>query len=406
MRETPSDPPERHPAPGATRPAREAADASAARAIRDAIAPHATIESLRASPEWPRLRAKLDSLIEPVRRYVPAQPPADALDPRRVRAVHWNVEHGNWYDAVERALGSHPELAGADLVLCNEIDLGMARAGNRDVTGDLADALGFHAAWAAQFVETTIGRDDDATTAAGRENEESLFGLAILSRWPLGRVWRVPLPGPEKIQFDLERMLGSFVALVAEVLHPVQPFVAVSVHLEVHRTRAHRAAQMATTLAALERETRPVLIAGDWNTHTFDRGLWHSSFTGALPLLTWPGPALRARLQRPDRGRSAEPLFARLADAGFAWEPWVDFRPTLRLRFDRLDEVNAMPAPLRAFVKRALGRFEQRGALRLDWIAARGFSTAGAAGRTVRGLDGRGAASDHAPIVADLTLPG
>ncbi len=396
------------PAPGAGRPARDPAAAAFAREVRAAIAAHPTLESLHAAPAWPALRERLLARLFTVRRYAPGTPPAPARDAGVVRLVHWNVEHGNWWTPLVHALREHPALADADLIACNEIDLGMARAGNRDVTGDLADALGRYAVWAPQFLETTIGRDDDAVTAEGRDNEESLFGLAILSRWPIGDVRVVPLPGPEKVQFDLERMLGRFVALIAEIRHPIRPFVVASVHLEVHRTRAHRAAQMAAVLTALDHESRPVALAGDWNAHTFDRGLWHSSFTGALPLLTWPGGALRERLLRPDRGPHREPLFDALRAAGFAWEPWLDPAPTLRLRFDRLDEVNAMPAPLRTLVRGLLGWAERRGALRLDWIAARGFAPPRAgerAGAVVSGLDGPGAASDHAPITATLRLP-
>ena len=43
-----------------------------------------------------------------------------------------------------------------------------------------------------------------------------------------------------------------------------------------------------------------------------------------------------------------------------------------------------------------------RGALKLDWIAGRGW--AGGLGRTVTGLDGPGRPSDHAPIVAELAV--
>jgi hypothetical protein len=93
-------------------------------------------------------------------------------DPARLRAVHWNIEHGNWYPQVESALREHAELAAADLLTLNEVDLGMARAGNRDVAGDLAQALGLHAVWAPLFLETTPGRHDDVRAAAGRPNQE------------------------------------------------------------------------------------------------------------------------------------------------------------------------------------------------------------------------------------------
>jgi endonuclease/exonuclease/phosphatase family metal-dependent hydrolase len=387
------------------------------RSLQAAIARYPTLTAMRTSPEWAVLAPRFEALLHRVHRYDPptaaggaseaAGPGAAAGPLARVRAVHWNVEHGNWYEQVESALVSHPDLRDADLHLFNEIDFGMARAGNRDVTGDLARSLGRGGVWVPLFLESTIGRDDDARTAAGRENEESLFGLAILSRWPIGRVRIVDLPSPEQVQFDLERMLGRNIALIAEVERPGAPFVAVAAHLEVHRTRAHRARQMRVILDALRDEHRPVIFAGDWNTHTFDRGLWHSPLTGASAVLLWPVRPLRRRLRRPDRGRFREPLFDSLREAGFEWEPFVDFAPTLQLRLDRIDEavlvrraLGSLGRTLGAAVYRLMRQAERRGALRLDWFAGRGWS--GGRGQTVHGLDGPGRASDHAPIVAEF----
>jgi endonuclease/exonuclease/phosphatase family metal-dependent hydrolase len=280
----------------------------------------------------------------------------------------------------------------------NEIDLGMARAANRDVACDLASSLGMYGVWAPLFLETTLGRDDDAHTAAGRENQESLFGVAILSRWPIGRVQVLELPSPEKYQFDLERMVGRHIALIAEVLRPGAPFVAVSSHLEVHRTRAHRAVQMRVLLEALRAETRPIVLAGDFNTHTFERGRWWDPLMGGAILSLVPESRLRRRLLYPDRGAARERLFDELASHGFAWERWVDREPTLQLRFERLDELRGFPDFVQRTVKGALSWAERRGKLRLDWFAGRGWR--GGRGHTVKGLDGPGKASDHAPIVA------
>ena len=373
------------------------------RALAAAVRPFGTLESMHTSPGWPALAARFDALLRTVRRFSPERGPAPSAADDRVRLVQWNIEHGNWYEQVESALLTHPSLAGADLVALEETDLGCARAANRDVAFDLAGALGMHAVWAPLFLETTVGRDDDPRMAAGRENEEGLFGIALLSRWPVGEARVVELPSPRKLQFELERMVGRHAALVVEVNHPRRPFVAVVAHLEVHRARSHRAAQVRAITAALGREKRPVVLAGDFNSHTFDRGLWHSTLHGAAALLLLRGGALRRRLLRPDHGWAHEPLFDVLREAGFAWEPFVDFEPTLQLRDDRLEELHALPGMLRVPAARVLTWAVHRGALRLDWVAGRGWG--GGAGRTVHGLDGPGLASDHAPIVADLAWP-
>lgn len=372
------------------------------RALVRAVTPFATIEALHGSHAWRELGPRFDALLHNVRRYGVIGQPDAPRQSKSVRVIQWNIEHGNWFDQVEHAFRTRAELAAPDVITLDEVDLGCARAGNRDVTGDLARALNLHAAWAPLFLETTVGRDDDPVTAAGRENEEGLFGIAVLSRWPIGEVRVLDLPSPQKLQFDLERMVGRHCALVAEILRPGAPFVAVAAHLEVHRTRAHRAAQVRVIADALAHERRPVVLAGDFNTHTFDRGLWHSALHGASALMLMPGPALKARLLHPDRGFAHEPLFDVLREAGFHWNEYRDDQPSLLLREDRLEEAQSLPGPLRHVARRVLEWAIHRGTLRLDWICGRGWSSG--RGHTVRGLDGPGKASDHAPIVAELTV--
>ena len=384
--------------------ARNGSAVSEAHALREALLRHTTLTSLHADPAWPQLSAKLQTLLTPIRTWSPARPPDAAAEPTCVHVAHWNLEHGNRFDAIARAFETRPELASADIVTLNEVDLGMARSGNRDIARELAAQIGLHAAWAALFLESTRGRDDDSLTAVPHDNAESLFGLAILSRWPIAAARLVPLPGPERQLFERERMAGRFVALVCDIAHPVRPFTAATVHLEVHRTRAHRAVQMELLLAALADEKKPVVLAGDWNTHTFDRGARFATIEAATALLTWPGSKLAARLTRPDRGSHREFVFDALKRAGFEWQPYADFAPTLGLRFERLGEVHALPRPLRHLASRGLDWAERRGQLRLDWIAARGFQHEAGSGRTIHGLDGPGRASDHAPIVAEVRL--
>jgi endonuclease/exonuclease/phosphatase family metal-dependent hydrolase len=406
------------PAPGPPVRRADPARVAEAHALRRVLAPFPTLRALRAAPEWPALSARIGTLLDGVRLHPHPSPRASSGDPRRLRVVQWNIEHGNRFEAISQALLERHGLAGADLVTLNEVDLGMARSGNRDVAAELGARLGLHAAWAAMFLESTRGRDDDALTAVPDDNAESLFGLAILSRWPITATRLVPLPGPERALFERERMSGRFVALVCDIAHPVRPFVAVTAHLEVHRTRAHRARQMRLLLRALAGEPRPIVLAGDWNTHTFDRGDRRAVSAAAWPLLAWPNRPLSVRLCRPDRGAYRESVFNELRTAGFAWEPYNDDQATLSLRFSRLREVHVLPEPLRAIASHGLRWAERRARLRLDWISARGFRDAAGSGRTITGLDGTaeqdrgkppgpdhaplGPASDHAPIVAEL----
>lgn len=386
------------------------------RRLVEALTPFRRLEEVRSSPEGVQLLARAHDLLTTVRRREVEAPPGADLDapapgpatgPHRVRLVHWNVEHGNRFEAILEALAHHPDLAGADVVTLNETDLGMARSGNHDVAFELAGALRFKAVWTPLFLELTAGRHGDAERAAGRPNREALFGLALLSRHRLGRAWQIALPSPEEIHFRRERMLGRHVALAAEVLHPGGAFVAVSTHLEVQRGPAQRRPQVRALVRALAEEGRPVVLAGDLNSTTFRRGRPWDPLAGLAALMLTPGAALRRRLLRPDLPAAAprEPLFLELARAGFRWQPYNDFAPTLRLRFERLGEIEELPGPLGRATLRAAARLSGRAQLRLDWVAARGFGEGRA--RTIAGLDqGPDQASDHAPIVAELELPG
>ena len=369
-------------------------------ALARAITPFHGLAALHASPEWNELGPRLSRLLGRVRSFAPESPPAASEQPDRLKAAHWNIEHGNHFAQVEAALTEHPELRDADVVFINEADLGMARSGNRDCLGDLSHALGRYGAWAPLFLETTPGRYDDNELAEGTRNQEGLFGIGMLSRWPLSGVHIVELPSPDVYQFDVERMFGRHVALVATVERPGSPFVAVAVHLEVHRTRAHRATQMRVLMGALGDDRLPTLLAGDFNSHTFNRGRAWDPFWGAAVLMFAPQRKVELRLLFPDQGRRHETLFDELARAGFRWAQLVDRVPTLQLRFDRIDELRAFPDFAQQGVRSALAWAERRGRLRLDWFATRGFPEG--RGYTVQGLSGHGRASDHAPIVCEL----
>jgi endonuclease/exonuclease/phosphatase family metal-dependent hydrolase len=200
-----------------------------------------------AAPHGAALAARVAHHLSFVRRFEPRQTAPQRHD--WLHLAHWNVLFGTHYDRVLAALGTTPELAGADLISLNETDLGMPRTGNRDVAFDLAQELGLHAAWTALFLEMDGGPRQPPARGVGIP-AESLFGLALLSRFPLGELRRVELTSPADLLFDRERRAGGFVALIAEVLRPGAPFHMVVTHLDVHGSPADRARQMREVLAA------------------------------------------------------------------------------------------------------------------------------------------------------------
>ena len=121
---------------------------------------------------------------------------------------------------------------------------------------------------------------------------------------------------------------------------------------------------------------------------------------GAAALLLTTGAALERRFLYPDRGLNHEALFDELARDGFEWNRFVDRAPTLRIRLDRLDEVQSLFGRLDNLARKVFAWAEERGRLRLDWFAGRGWQ--GGTGSKVPGLDGPGKASDHAPIRAEF----
>lgn len=375
------------------------AESQALRAALQRFTGHA---AWRSHAEGPALQARVRRLLGRVRRFEADSPPASAHRDW-FEVVQWNILHGVRFDAIRRALQDEPVLAGADLLSLNEVDLGLARSGNRDVAFDLARALGMHALWTALFLELEGGSDTEPAIAA-QEQAESLFGLALLSRFPLGQAQRVELQTDEEFLFESERKVGRLVALVVEVLRPGAPFHAVVTHLDVHRTPQVRRFQMQQILAELPEG--PAVLCGDLNTTTFVRGHWWSPVAGMATLALTPSTRLERRLLCPDepQRRPREPLFLDLQQAGFAVRPFNDVAPSLDLRLQDVREYRRLPAWLRRSAAPLLRRAERRGRHRLDWIASRGFEAAPERPAFVMPEWMRGGApvSDHAPIGCGL----
>jgi endonuclease/exonuclease/phosphatase family metal-dependent hydrolase len=299
-----------------------------------------------------------------------APPPKPGPARGRARVVAWNAERGRDVPALARVLrGQDP-----DVVLLSEMDLGMARSGNRHTAWELGLALGLGCVYGVEYVELGLGSPGERAGLAGRANREGLHGSAILSRSPLERpvVVRLERSGAWLAEERGEPRVGGRIAVLATWRLDGDPVTVVSVHLESHSDPAQRAAQMRELLAAVEvyAPAAPVLIGGDLNTFSLGQD--------DLAELA----RLRAALER-DRGRLLhpvpyEPLFELARDRGFSWE-----------------ECNVMRE---ATHRVATDDASARGGLKLDWFLARGLVCSDPA--VLEGAhpdDGR-PLSDHEPI--------
>ncbi|HWK46700.1 MAG TPA: endonuclease/exonuclease/phosphatase family protein [Stellaceae bacterium] len=284
-----------------------------------------------------------------------------------VRVAAWNAERCK-YATASAALLAATE---SDIILLSEVDVGMARSGNRHTVADLADALGMGYAYGVEFVELGLGDTRERALHAGEVNTVGFHGNAILSRAPIdalclirlddGGVWFSGMTSDQ-------RRLGWRMAIAARIGTPNSApgaMVAVTLHLESHSHPADRAMQIERLIAEIDRfaEGLPVVIAGDCNTTALpaddegDDG-WFTDPDG------W------------------EPLFRLLRRAGYEWIDANTSDVTQRTRPD-----GSPPPPFR----------------RIDWCFTRGF-IAGEA-RTIPAVDAGGSAiSDHEAISATVAV--
>ena len=247
-------------------------------------------------------RARHDALAArvPALQLIEARQPegSPAPGPASLRIAAWNLERCTAVEASAALL----ERSGADVALLSEMDLGMARTGNRHTTRDLAALLGAGHAYGVEFVELGAGFGRELELYSGQANRGALHGNGLVSRLPFRDAFVVPLDDGGA-WFDLDwhhRRLGGRMAIGATVTLASGPVMLASVHLENRSTPGERRAAMERLLAALPPDV-PAVVAGDMNVAALPKGeARHGSDWFARPEIH-------------------EPLFAAMQEAGFDW---------------------------------------------------------------------------------------
>ncbi|MBU1701283.1 MAG: endonuclease/exonuclease/phosphatase family protein [Candidatus Eisenbacteria bacterium] len=391
----------------------------ATKALLQEMSRFSTLASMERSSFWRDHSAEVELLCHQVQRGGPGAKAPVQDDARHLRIVHWNIERGKKLPVIQHNFQQQRDLQGADLILLNEVDVGMARSGNRHTARELANNLGMHWIFSPAYIELTKGMREEIQ--APGENKDSLHGLAVLSKEEPILVERIELPEIFDTFDFVEKRYGSRIGLLVHFGRAWQDLVVAIVHLEVRDTPAGRRRQMQALLKAIDqslkkngREKSPVLLAGDLNTHTFPRGSFKHKANAVRRILGTPLDRLAEEMTEPWRD-NREPLFSAMTDAGYHYEDLNDRSPTITVLLRGVEEAEMLPALFRRWIGRAAALGERVFPMRLDWFAARGFGLNGdkhqpfrvTRAATVVPSAWRGdIPSDHFPLLLELEISG
>ncbi len=373
------------------------------------LAQFKTTRELERSALYGKLKPDIQSVLERVWHERILDTPANDFRGDSIQAVAWNIERGIRADAVARFFSEHLALKRADILLLSELDWGMARTGNRFIARDLARALAMDYAFAPCYVALTKGAGVEKDVPG--DNQESLHGNALLSRFPMDRVHSLPLPNGKDKMCGAEKRIGCQRALIADVRHPRGMFRAVSLHLDAHSSQRHRYLQIRQVLDHLETLTPrlPVLIGGDWNTTTHDASRALYSILGYVRRV---GMGVRNvvvnHYPHPERWFERR-LFRELERRGYKYKE-LNQPGECTLHYDvrdiaaNLNMGEWVPQWCFWFINWALQHTGGTCSMKLDWFAGSGIRPREPAA-VISGLRDEGRpVSDHDPIVLSFQI--
>lgn len=343
-------------------------------------------------------------------------------DAELVRAVTWNVERGRRLPALLEVLRDEPRLRTADVLILNEVDVGMARSGNVDVPGVIARELGFDYVFGNCYLCLAPGNQRDGPVNG--DNRLGLHGNAILSRFPIERAESFSVPLTHDLFESREKRLGHRKALWARVRTPRGGLTVLCVHLDTEGSPGLRGRQMRRALAKLEERgvADRVLVGGDFNTTTYDTASMARLLANLAAKVARGGfpHALHHYLHPYELYE--RPVFEALRQAGYQWRP-LNQSGVGSLRFEVgdphtestvHDHLPWIGVPVLRYKLRPWNGVAE---LKLDWFAGRGIRALGdgeilgSCGRTseapatLRRTTWQGQpVSDHDPVAVDIEL--
>ena len=380
-----------------------------------------TRRALLRSPVYARHGDTIEQITHGLAHGRPTRP-APRPARRFLRLVAWNIERGKLLDGIGAYLASEPLLREADILLLNEVDVGMARSGNRDVARELGEALGFEHVFGNSYLCLSRGNARDIARDGAVANAVGLHGNAVLSRYPLVRAESFSVAISKDKFESSEKRLGHKKALWAEVDTPLGRLPVCAVHLDSGTSPVRRAAQMRDVLGMLEERglSERCVIGGDFNTNTYDVTSVPRIVGNVVAKLARGGMAHAIHHYVHPYERYEKAVFGALAASGFEYMPLnAPGRGTTRYEVDSFDSESMvrdhLPDIAVKLLRWRLKPWNGVAPLKIDWFAGRGVRAlgdgelvepGGRASRAPTSLEKprwHGALlSDHDPIVVDV----
>jgi hypothetical protein len=229
----------------------------------------------------------------------------DSSGTGRLKIIEFNAERGRYWPEFATMVKSSVGLQQPDVILLNEMDVGMARSENVHTARKLAFELGMNYAWALEFVELTNGDQEEQHRTHNIENSLGLHGIAILSTCKLfdSHIVRDPLDpvyfSNKKVTANAmgyEKRLGGRMGLFARTGKSID---VEDLHLvvgSVHKVDAMQHQRELSEYFSNYNATMGIVVAGD-----IDRKFCPQAGLVNLDmpqkLMTWPAKNFH-RLQR------------------------------------------------------------------------------------------------------------
>lgn len=291
-----------------------------------------------------------------------------------LRAICWNLERGKNIEAILQVFKTNPSFKKSDLFFLTEVDWGMARSGNRNITAELGQELGYYAYFAPSYYNLTQGHGSERQVEG--KNLYGLHGKAILSKYPLQNLKSVGMPNAINKLKSKEARLGEKRALLGELNLDSKKMTLACAHLDAFSSPKTRKIQLLELTKACAFETH-VLLAGDWNTNSTNSTSGATLLKSMLRqlLLTGPKKMIREHFPYPYR-KFDKPLFEMLSENGFDYKSLNEEGVGTFDLFENDQEMGMMVSDQypRWIIKKVNDMIIRSGglvSLKLDWFAGR-----------------------------------